>query len=164
MKDLIKTPQKPKMKNLVASATLLFIATYLCACTATQKSTIKAIQRSETQRLRALMTADTIDLAATLAEDLRFVHSNGVLENKEEFVRAVASQKYIFRDYQTDSITYSSLKNTTIAYGSARIAVLLANKEYRIKTRFTAVYTRQKRKGAWRLSSWQNTKTGEWKD
>jgi hypothetical protein len=147
----------------VFTALMLLVCTM---CTPTYHATridqqTQEIKALDAKRIRAMIEADTNTLNLTLHSQLKYVHTNGVAENKAEFLQAISSGKYKFTDFQLDSVRYFMKKNTVIANGSARIDVFAFEKRYKITTRYTAVYLKQPHWG-WQLYSWQNTKTGEW--
>ncbi len=55
------------------------------------------ILRKEDQRFDAMIALDLVTLDRLIADDLRFVHSNGVVEDKAEFLRKlrVGERRYL---------------------------------------------------------------------
>jgi hypothetical protein len=137
---------------------LIFIAIAMTNCATTNKVRIRHdVFLLEHRRIEALIAADTTTLAHYLADDLRYVHTNGVKEDKAEFLQAIASGKYRFTAYETDSLQWRYSKSLVIVYGSAHILVRAFEKDLDIRTKYTAVYTLNRRK-KWQLASWQNTR------
>lgn len=133
------------------------VTVFFSACKTNEAAVKTQINSLEQRRTRAMIAADTAALAPCLAQDLRFVHTHGLMENKQEFIDAIAFGKYKFSHYAMDSLVWRIDRRLTVVHGSAHIVVFAYEKEYDIKTRYTAAYTR-KRKSGWQLAGWQNTK------
>ncbi len=132
----------------------------LAACSNRVQRTQEKIQNSEKLRLAAMIAKDTSALRLRLAQGLVYTHSNGVREDKQEFLNAVGSGYYRFHTYTIDSIQWRIQKRHAVTFGSAYIDVEVAQKRVKLKTRYTATYTKDKHFG-WQLSSWQNTKVAD---
>ena len=134
-----------------------FCAMFFTNCTPWTVKNERTITALELRRTKAMIAADTNALSLCLADDLRFVHTNGVMENKHEFIDAIASGKYRFSTYALDSIQWRMSKKLASTHGSSHIVVFAYDKEFDIKTRYTAIYTYHRKQG-WQLAGWQNTK------
>jgi Domain of unknown function (DUF4440) len=115
------------------------------------------IGESDQRRVAAMIAVDTTALSKCLAPDLRWVHTNGAMENKQEFLEAIANGKYKFSQYKLDSMQYHLANGLVAVQGSAHIKVFAYQKQLNFKTRYTALYKPHPVYG-WQLSSWQNTK------
>lgn len=144
------------LRNLLVLGTCLLLS----ACANWIPRTQQEILNDEKLRLAAMIARDTNQLELRLAQNLVFTHSNGVRENKQEFLHAVGSGYYRFHTYTLDSIQWRMHKRHVVAFGSAYIDVEVAQKRYKLKTRYTATYTNNNHFG-WQLSSWQNTKVAD---
>jgi Domain of unknown function (DUF4440) len=152
----------PRISLLFCALTLLVFAMCSPKYMARERAEcISAVEAYNVQRIQAMISADTNALKPLLHPNLRYVHTNGVAENEQEFLNAIGSGKYKFNDFQLDSVRYLSYGRTIVTNGSARIDVFAFEKRYRITTRYTAVYEKYPH-GKVSLLSWQNTKTGEW--
>ncbi len=113
----------------------------------------------EAKRYEAMIAADRTALAPMLAEELVYIHSNGILENKIEFLDAVQAGdiKYLsivpsetkIRDHGRWAVLTGLIDMTVHTSGKKQSATLL----------YTAIYERIDRR--WQLISWQSTRARE---
>ena len=58
------------------------------------KDTIAQIETLDAKRAACILARDFAGLEPMIAEDLRYVHSSAVLENKQEYLAKLASGHY----------------------------------------------------------------------
>ncbi len=117
------------------------------------------VRAAEGRRFAAMMRADAAELAGYLAEDLTYTHSNGVTENREQFLKSIASGKIRYRSIEPLDVQARLYGDTAVLTGLARLAVTSEGKDFELKIRFTSVCVRQE--GSWRLAAWQSTRAAE---
>jgi hypothetical protein len=98
-------------------------------------------------------------LEQLLADDLIYTHSNAQVENKQEFLSTLKSQKLIYKSVQPDELKVRLLGSVGIITGKADIVVEQEGKINTFHLRFMDVYT--KRKGRWQQVGWQSTRIPE---
>lgn len=107
-------------------------------------------------RLAALLAADRPALDATLAKTLRYVHSNGLTQDRASYLDAAVG----------GAMTYTAITpvqqqvrvlapQVALVTGSNRVAVVLNGKPLQADVLYTAVYVQED--AAWKLTAWQST-------
>lgn len=107
-------------------------------------------------RSAALIAADRAALDATLAGELRYVHGNGLTQDRAAYLDAAVG----------GAMTYTAITplerrlrllspQVALLTGANRVAVLLDGKPLQLDVLYTAVYVQQE--GAWKLTAWQST-------
>lgn len=109
----------------------------------------------EDRRFAAMEANDTAALAEVLAEDLHYTHANGMVEDKAEVIRRIASGERVYQKVHMIEREVSPQPGFVIVYGKvlmevSRAAGLLVN-----QLEYTAVY----RDHDPRLLAWQATKS-----
>ncbi|MBK8557911.1 MAG: nuclear transport factor 2 family protein [Lewinellaceae bacterium] len=143
------------MKKLLFTLLILGSAIHLLdAQTPAQLADIKTFEQA---RYKAILANDLSTLETMVAPDLIYTHSIGVVENKAQYLEALANSTYKFSRFETDSTLYRMVnKNTAVATGILRVAGLVQGKPFDITARFSALYVRRKKH--WMLHTWQTTK------
>jgi Domain of unknown function (DUF4440) len=84
---------------------------------------VLAVKAAETARFQANVDADARALGRLLADDLEYVHSNGELNSKREFIESLTSGK---RDYVAATFDMQSVRvfgDVAIIRGTAKVTV-----------------------------------------
>ena len=84
------------MKRLTEAFVALWALALLAACVASGDThggngTIEQVQQAEQQRFAALTAQDLAALDPLLADELLYCHSNGQVENKQQFLETIRS-------------------------------------------------------------------------
>ncbi|HEY0675428.1 MAG TPA: nuclear transport factor 2 family protein, partial [Immundisolibacter sp.] len=138
------------MKRLVCLGLLLMFAGRALAGAAEDVLAVDAA------RTAALIAADRAALDATLADALRYVHGNGLVQDRAAYLEAAVG----------GAMTYTAIRpvqqqvrvlspQVALLTGSNRVAVLLNGKPLQLDVLYTAVYVQQD--GSWKLTAWQST-------
>ena len=105
-----------------------------------------------------MMAGDGAALAKLMSDDLSFVHSDGRIESKADYVKNVLAGDTAYEDVKTPG----PLQTKEIAPG---VIVLIGSQEMRkrlgptwseIKLKFLAVWRNEG--GTWRMVAWQSMK------
>lgn len=110
----------------------------------------------EDRRFQAMTANDIPTLERLLADDLRFVHSNGIVEDKAEFLRKLSSGERQYRRYQADSRRTCQEGGFTFVFGEADAEIGRAAGNLRTRMTYTAIYRHLPEP---RLFAWQSTKS-----
>lgn len=110
----------------------------------------QAIQQCEARRIAAITSGDIDALGALLADDLVYVHNNGLQETKAQYLKTAAQIDY--RQFEPREQQIRLFGQVGIVNGHADIEVSFQGKDRAMAVRYTAVYV--ERDGAWRLTSW----------
>ncbi len=137
------------MKRLLVALTLI---TQLAACETTRIN----VRDVDAMRARALVQNDLKQLAALLADDLVYVHADGVVESKTEFLERLRSGSLRYRSIEPADVRVRMYGNTAVVTGRSQMAVTNAGVDREFVVRYTAVYASSG--GRWQLVSWQTTR------
>ncbi len=116
-----------------------------------------SVLRADKARLAAMMAGDGEALGRLLSDQLRFVHSDGRVESKADYVKNLMAGDTAYADART-----SGIETTQV---SADVVVILGAQEMRkrlgpdwstIKLRYLAVWRNEN--GAWRMVAWQSAR------
>lgn len=132
---------------------LIFFGCLIHAGQAQQES--EAISRIETKRYEAMTKADTVYLKFILSDDLVYTHSNGLVENKSEFIQSIISKKIVYKQIGVKEQKIKLYHKTAVITGVVKVSGSLNGKDFEIDLRYTNVYIK---KDDWKLVVWQSLK------
>lgn len=111
----------------------------------------------EDDRFRAQVRKDTETLSELLSEDLVYIHSNGLVESKSDFLKSIATGKIVYQEMKAaGERSFRYLGRVAIGTGIVNVKGLFDGTPFDIQLRYTSVYHKQKNR--WWLVSWQSTK------
>lgn len=138
------------MKRLVCLGLLLMLAGRALAGAAEDVLAVDAA------RTAALIAADRAALDATLADALRYVHGNGLVQDRAAYLEAAVGGAMTYTAITPVQQQVRVLSpQVALLTGSNRVAVLLDGKPLQLDVLYTAVYVQQD--GTWKLTAWQST-------
>ncbi len=108
------------------------------------------------ERMEAMIKRDSAKLDAILADDLIYIHSNGLVENKSQHIHNIMSGKIIYINMEVKENSRKDYGKTEIINGLVEVSGKYDGKDFKVKLRFTEV--NRKRKNKWQLVNWQSTK------
>lgn len=109
----------------------------------------------EDRRYAAMIAADGPAMDALFCEDLRYTHSNAVVDTKASLTELITSGKVRYlaaRPVVDDVLVYG---DTAIVVGSMELDVRVGRAERTVTGRYTNVWVNDG--GAWRFAAWQST-------
>ncbi|MBK9016377.1 MAG: nuclear transport factor 2 family protein [Saprospiraceae bacterium] len=112
------------------------------------------IEALERQRFEAMTTKNLAFLRNVLADDLTYVHSNGLLENKEQHLANISSGKLVYSTMLPEEIKVRVHGKSAVITGIVKVTGILNEKPFDIRLRYTDFYIKEK--GKWRLTAWQS--------
>lgn len=115
-----------------------------------------AILALEDRRFRALTANDLETLDTLIADDLRFVHSNGVVEDKAEFLRKLNAGERRYRVYQALAREVRQEGGFSFVFGEADAEIERPGGGIRTRTTYTAIYRNTPEP---RLFAWHSVKS-----
>jgi len=133
---------------------LVLLATLLVACASS--APMQAVREVDQQRFRAMTANDVDSLATLLSEDLVYVHSDGMVESKGEFLQRLRSGALRYHSIEPMEVSVRSYGRAAVVTGRARIDVTNAAARRSLDMRYTAVYRSKGHR--WQLVSWQSTR------
>ena len=128
------------------------------AQTVTQaQSQIAAVKAADDARIATMRSPDRDKLTAIFSDDLRYAHSNGVVDTKASFIELLGSgkTKYLGYEHKDRSITIPA-PGIALVTGQARIQAESAAGKMDNVLSYLSVW--RKEKGQWRFLAWQSCK------
>lgn len=141
------------MKALLAAFTLLFAFQVL----AEDHPSLAAVKAADKARVAAMQSPDREKLSAIFSDELRYAHSNGVVDTKASFIDILTTgkTKYVGYDYEEQSFTFPA-PGIALMSGRAHVKAETATGTMDSVLSFLAVWREEN--GKWRFLAWQSCK------
>lgn len=141
------------MKTLLATLSLLFAF----QVHAEDHPSLAAVQAADKARIAAMQSGDREKLDAIFSVDLRYAHSNGIVDTKTSFIDILRAgkTKYVGFDYEEQNFTFPA-PGIALMTGHAHIKAESDGKVMDAVLSFLAVWREEK--GQWRFLAWQSCK------
>ena len=121
-----------------------------------QNAKTDAVLAQENRRFELMIKADTAALRAILSDDLVYLHSNALQENKTDHLNALGARKLSYSKMQRENAAVRFYGRTALVNGRLNAAGVLNGNPFDIKLLYTAVYL--KKRDRWLLLNWQSTR------
>ena len=116
---------------------------------------VEAVLAADQARLQALMAGDASQLTRLFSDELLFVHSDGRIEGKADYVRNLLAGDTAYANALTrDLRTQEPAPGVVVLIGAQEMRKRLGPDWSEVKLRFLAVWRREG--DAWRMVSWQS--------
>ena len=137
---------------------LSFVFCFLISATLmAQSSDVKAVEAAVEKLRKAMIAADKSTLENLAAAELSYGHSNGLVENRAEFVDQFVTKKTVFLDNLTFSDqTVKIVDNTAIVRHRLTSDTNNSNVPGKVDIQILMIW--QKQKGEWKLLARQAAK------
>ena len=135
---------------------ILFLLLFLPLFALAQSKTEQKILDTELRRFEAMTRKDTLTLHDLLADDLVYIHSNTLTENKKEHISNIAAWHLIYEKMTREQAKVRRYGKTALSNGTVQVRGILKEKTFEMRLAYTAVY--RKKGGTWRLVNWQSTR------
>jgi ketosteroid isomerase-like protein len=113
-------------------------------------------QQLETQRWQLLLDADAQALSDLMSDDLHFVHSSGLKDDKKQYIDAIETGTVIYRSADSRIEAVVPLGDRAfIAHGVVKMEAIVRGTERRLHSIFMVAWRREQ--DAWRLVAHQTT-------
>ena len=113
--------------------------------------------RADKARLAAMMSGSGDALARLMSDQLRFVHSDGRVESKADYVKNLMAGDTAYADAKTSELETTQVANDVVmVIGVQKIRKRLGTKWSNIKLRYLAVWRNES--GTWRMVAWQSAR------
>ncbi len=114
-----------------------------------------AVLAAEDARFAAMVAADPQAMRRWFADDLQYVHSTGVVEDREQLIASIVDRKlqYLAIEPSARGVVFQGA-DAAFVQGVAHIKARSGDKALDFQARYLAVYGLQD--GAWRLRAWQS--------
>jgi len=119
------------------------------------KDTIAHIEALDAKRTQCILARDFAGLDPLIAEDLRYVHSSSVMENKAQYLAKLTSGHYTYRAMTSLHREMRVIDDVVLVNGDVRIEVEVSGTPKVVMSRYLQVWV--KRSAGWQMASWQST-------
>lgn len=121
------------------------------------ESQIAAVKAADDARVATMRSPDRDKLIAIFSDDLRYAHSNGIVDTKGSFIELLGSgkTKYLGYEHKDRSITIPA-PGIALVVGQARVQTESAAGKMDSVLSYLAVWREEK--GQWRFLAWQSCK------
>ena len=139
--------------NVVASVAAWLL---LSPLTSAEPAVISAV-RADKARLTAMMAGDGEALGRLMSDQLRFVHSDGRVESKTDYVKNLMAGDTQYADAKTSELeTMQISPDVVVVLGTQEMRKRLGPDWSNIKLRYLAVWRNES--GTWRMIAWQSAR------
>lgn len=119
------------------------------------ESPVEAVRRSDQSRLAAMMAGDGTALQKLLSDELSFVHSDGRVETKQDYVKNMLAGDTAYTDAKTSDVQAKQIAaDVIVLIGAQEMKKRLGPTWSEIKLKFMAVWRNEG--GTWRMVAWQS--------
>lgn len=116
-----------------------------------------AVLRADSARLAAMMAGDGAALGRLMSDQLIFVHSDGRVESKADYVKNLMAGDTAYTDAKTFELqTLNPSPDVVVLIGGQTMRKRLGPDWSDIKLRFLAVWKNEN--GTWRMVAWQSAR------
>lgn len=117
-----------------------------------------AVLQLEKDRFKAMINRDSLFLTNALAEDLVYVHSNGMQDTKETLIGKIMSGALQYTSVDMQQADIRTFNQTVWIHGAAKMKVRNGkdSPEIELSIRYLDIYKRED--GEWKLVAWQSAK------
>ena len=116
----------------------------------------QAVFAAEAARFQAQVEKDGLALQSLLDDDLYYLHSNGLIEDKQDFITSVSGGKIVYSQMRASDHSIRLYGKTAVLYGLLMVGGEYQGEPFNIGLYYTSVY--RKKRGKWLLVNWQSTK------
>ncbi|HEY6088717.1 MAG TPA: nuclear transport factor 2 family protein [Gemmatimonadaceae bacterium] len=114
------------------------------------------VRAAQQQRFDAMVKQDVAVLDFLLDEDLSYVHTDGGMQSKNEFIEMIRSRRLIYESIEPSEVHVRVYSGAAIATGVSQMRVRSAAGVSSFRIRFTETYAHKA--GRWLLAAWQATR------
>ena len=107
------------------------------------------------QRFEAMVRQDFSALERLMADDVVYVHSDAVVDTKQDFIQKLHRGEMRYRAIDAPDPVIRIYGDTAVVTGGGKFSITRAGTDSDLNARYTAVYRRAG--SQWRLVSWQST-------
>lgn len=118
------------------------------------KDVIQEIESLDNKRSQATLNKDFEALELLIGEDLRYIHSSSVQEDKKQYLDKLASGHYVYHGLDVLQREFRVLGDVVLVNGDLRIDVEVAGTKKIVMSRYLQVWA--KRSPGWQMVSWSS--------
>jgi hypothetical protein len=136
---------------------LLFLAAPLAHVQAADEPLIAALAAADDSRIAAMLNPTEPALRSLFSEDLRYGHSNGVIETKASFIESLTQGKLRYLAYENEERSFTfPAPQIALMTGRTRVKVRSGAAENEITLLYLGVWRQEA--GQWRFLAWQSSR------
>jgi len=144
-------------RRITLPVLLFVVATMTCGATfAKDDARIPALKAAEAARFQANVDADAKVLGQVLDDGLEYVHSNGEVNTKAEFIESLTSGK---RDYVATTFEIQGIRilgDVAIIRGTAKVTVADNGQSRDLDLGYTDVWLWKDKR--WQMTAWRSAR------
>lgn len=149
------------MKRSAPTHVALWALPLLAACASSGDArsgngSIEQVQQAERQRFAALTAQDLAALDPLLADELLYCHSNGQVENKQQFLETVRTGRIRYESIDVHEFQARLYGEVAIGTGYITVQGQLGGQSMTLELRYMDAFVW--RAGHWQLVNWQSTR------
>ena len=137
---------------------LILLVLVVFVLSANSQSRQAAVLQLEKDRFKAMINHDSTFLANALAEDLLYVHSNGMQDTKESLMNKIMSGALQYSSIEVQQADIRMFNQTAWIHGAAKIKVRNGKDAAEIELSISYLDIYKREDGEWRLVAWQSAK------
>ena len=145
------------MRRYAAFAVLFAVATTLSGTVfAKDDARVEALKTAEATRFQANVDADAKVLGQVLDDGLEYVHSNGEVNTKKEFIDSLVSGK---RDYVSTTFEIQGVRilgDVAIVRGTAKVTVGENGQSRDLDLGYTDIWVWKDKR--WQMTAWRSAR------
>jgi len=145
------------MRRYAAFAVLFAAATTLSGTVfAKDNARVEDLRAAEAARFKANVDADTMVLGQVLDDDLEYVHSNGEVNTKKEFITSLVNGK---RDYVATTFAIDGVRilgDVAIIRGTAKVTVADNGQSRDLDLGYTDIWVWKDKR--WQMTAWRSAR------
>lgn len=143
--------------NSVIRFAPLAVALACCIPSVQAEPAVISAVRADKARLTAMMAGDGEALARLMSDQLRFVHSDGRVESKADYVKNMMAGDTEYANAKTSELeTMQISPDVVVVLGVQEMRKRLGPTWSDIKLRYLAVWRNES--GTWRMIAWQSAR------
>ncbi len=144
------------MKTIMAWVAAVGCMAVAWAAPAGEPAVIAAL-KSDQARIAAMVAGNPTALANLMSEQLRFVHSDGRVESKADYVKNLMTGDTAYADATTSEVeTMQITPDVVVVMGTQKMRKRLGTEWSNVSLRYLAVYRNEM--SSWRLVAWQSAR------
>jgi ketosteroid isomerase-like protein len=127
------------------------------AASAADEGLVAAVRAADDERVAATIAGDHARLAAVYSDDLRYVHSNGKIDNKAEHADGLAKRASVYERFAYQAREFR-LAAPGVMLMSGRVVIHSTNAKGKNQNDVNVLAVWRQEQGRWKLLAWQAAK------
>ncbi len=128
----------------------------LLAFTPARAGVAEDVKASDDERIAAFISGNTAILDKYFADELVYIHSSGLVDNKQKVIESFKSGDLKIRKFDREDIKVYQVGSTVVLSAIGHVDLNIKGKDAQFDMRYSAVYA--KRAGVWQLFHYQGAR------